>query len=47
MVDLNNLTDSMAGWELAVATDINESGQIVGYGTFNGEKHGFLLSNRP
>jgi probable HAF family extracellular repeat protein len=44
MVDLNNLTDSMAGWELAAATDINESGQIVGYGTYNGETHGFLLS---
>ena len=44
MVDLNNLTDSMAGWELAAATDINESGQIVGYGTFNGETHGYLLS---
>jgi probable HAF family extracellular repeat protein len=25
------------------ASSINKSGQIVGYGTINGEDHGFLL----
>lgn len=44
MIDLNTLTDSIDGWVLSSATDINEKGQIVGYGTFNGETHGFLLN---
>lgn len=43
--DLNDMVDaSGAGWTLTRATDINESGQIVGYGTINGATHGFLLS---
>ena len=33
-----------AGWLLTEATDVNDSGQIVGYGLRRGELHGFLLS---
>jgi probable HAF family extracellular repeat protein len=44
MVDLNTLTNSIDDWTLSAATDINEKGQIVGYGLLNGESHGFLLN---
>lgn len=43
--DLNALTTG-AGcqlWTLQVATDINDSGQIVGTAALNGVEHGFLL----
>lgn len=42
-VDLN--ASATTGWVLTNATAINDSGDIVGYGTYNGEAHGFLLSN--
>jgi autotransporter-associated beta strand protein/probable HAF family extracellular repeat protein len=43
--DLNNLLDSSgAGWTLTNATGINSSGQIVGYGTYNGTTSAFLLT---
>ena len=44
MLDLNALIPAGSGWVLNEATDINGSGQIVGRGTFNGEKRGFLLT---
>ncbi len=37
MTDLNTLIPSNSGWELMVATDINNSGQIVGYGVRDGQ----------
>jgi len=49
LTDLNTLIDTNAGWELTMATDINDTGEIVGYGVVTGVTHGFLLrsaSNR-
>jgi probable HAF family extracellular repeat protein len=48
MTDLNALVDPVCGWNLAVATGINDSGQIVGYGTNEmGQTHAFLLTVVP
>jgi probable HAF family extracellular repeat protein len=46
MKDLNQLIPPGSGWFLAAATPINDSGQIVGVGTFNGQERAFLLSPR-
>jgi probable HAF family extracellular repeat protein len=43
-IDLNTLVPPDSGWELERAHDINDSGQIIGYGIIQGEKHGFLLT---
>lgn len=42
--DLNNLIPPNSGWVLVLANSINNSGQITGYGTINGENHAFLLT---
>jgi probable HAF family extracellular repeat protein len=43
--DLNELVDaSGAGWHLHMADGVNNSGQIVGKGIFNGGWHAFLLT---
>lgn len=47
MVDLNTLIDPSSGWVLQQSTDINNHGDIVGYGTINGETHAFLLQAVP
>lgn len=44
MTDLNTLIPANSGWELSQANGINASGQIVGNGLHNGERHGFLLT---
>jgi probable HAF family extracellular repeat protein len=44
MSDLNRLLPDGSGWELLEATAINDNGQIVGYGTHNGQPHAFRLS---
>ncbi|MCS7069441.1 MAG: hypothetical protein NZN28_12555 [Meiothermus sp.] len=44
MSDLNSMIDSALGWVLTEATDINNQGQIVGYGRFNGQTRAFLLT---
>ena len=41
---LKDLIPAGSGWRLFEARDINESGQIVGYGEFNGTHHAFLLT---
>jgi hypothetical protein len=43
MTDLNALIPN-GGWVLASARAINDRGQIVGTGSFNGEPRGFLLN---
>ena len=43
MTDLNTLIDPASGWHLTEALAINNAGQIVGYGTFNGQQTGFVL----
>lgn len=44
MEDLNAFIDPDNGWELLTATDINASGQIVGYGKYGNKQHAFLLT---
>ncbi len=44
MVNLNSLIDPQSGWQLRWAYDINNNGQITGYGSFNGQTRAFLLS---
>lgn len=44
MMDLNDLLVSGPGWELKVAYDINDAGQIVGDGEINGRRHAFLCT---
>lgn len=44
MRDLNSLIDPGSGWTLKEATGVNNWGQIVGFGTVNGQTHAFLLS---
>ena len=43
MTDLNDLLPEGSGWELGLASDINDAGQIVGGGTINDEYHAYLL----
>jgi probable HAF family extracellular repeat protein len=42
--DLNDLITPGSGWTLTHAYDINDAGQIVGYGAFNGRQRAFLLT---
>ena len=44
---LDTLIDPTLGWDLRVANSINDYGQIVGYGTIDGETHAFLLTPIP
>jgi len=46
ITDLNDLIPPNSGWELLIAHDINDAGQIVGEGIINGESHAFLLIPR-
>jgi probable HAF family extracellular repeat protein len=43
LTDLNDLLPSGSGWVLKTAADINDDGEIIGYGKINGETHGYLL----
>jgi probable HAF family extracellular repeat protein len=44
MQDLNNLIPEDSGWQLGFASGINDHGQIVGQGSYNGQLHAFLLT---
>jgi uncharacterized membrane protein len=44
LYDLNNLIPANSGWTLESALDINNQGQIVGTGVFNGQEQDFLLT---
>jgi RHS repeat-associated protein len=44
---LNDLIDPASGWDLKVATAINDSDEIVGWGLHNGKKRAFFLSLAP
>lgn len=41
--DLNTVINA-SGWRLIQATDVNDAGQIVGWGTLHGATRGFLLT---
>jgi len=42
-IDLNAASGNDPRWQLLFASSINRSGEIVGYGTFNGSEEAFLL----
>jgi probable HAF family extracellular repeat protein len=44
LFDLNLLIDPASGWSLEAAYGINDRGQIVGAGTYNGARTAFLLN---
>jgi len=44
MEDLNDLISSDSGWELNDARDINNRGEIVGWGMYKDNEHAFLLT---
>lgn len=44
MSDLNDLIPTNSDWELTEATSINDAGQIVGAGRFNGQNRAYLLT---
>jgi probable HAF family extracellular repeat protein len=44
MKDLNDWIPAGSGWVLNGATGINDKGQIVGSGMFQGQEHAFLLT---
>jgi len=41
------LAPGMEGWDIVYASGINDSGQICGYGTFNGVGTGFVMNTVP
>jgi len=48
VIDLNDTIGFFAGqWVLRMATGINDHGEIVGWGNYNGELHAFKLTPRP
>ena len=47
MLDLNDLLFDETEWIVQNAQAINNYGQIVGYGTINGEQHAFLMTPNP
>lgn len=47
LADLNSLIDPALGWDLAIAYDINEHGQITGLGVINGKARAFLMTPVP
>jgi probable HAF family extracellular repeat protein len=46
-IDLNTVIPPGSGWELQFATDVNNRGEIVGAGIFNGELHAYVLIPQP
>lgn len=44
---LQSLIPKNSGWELEYAADINDLGQIAGYGFYNGELRAFLMTPVP
>jgi probable HAF family extracellular repeat protein len=47
LIDLNSLLPANSGWVLLGATGINDTGQISGWGTYNGQVMGFVLNPVP
>ncbi len=47
MSNLNDLIPPGSGWLLQEARDINNAGQIVGWGLVNGQQRAFLLTPIP
>jgi probable HAF family extracellular repeat protein len=47
LIDLNSLIDPASGWELTSAFEINDGGDIIGIGTYNGVQRGFVAKAVP
>ncbi len=47
MTDLNQYLPADTKWVLQAATGINDKGQVVGWGTYNGYLHAFLFNRAP
>src|SRR3989338_7882596 len=47
MTDLNDLLPAGSGWVLESVIDINNLGQITGYGWINGNQHAFIMTPLP
>lgn len=47
LIDLNSLIAHETGWELTSAFEINNNGDIIGVGNFNGEQRGFVAKAIP
>ncbi len=47
LIDLTSLLPANSGWVLLGATGINDTGQISGWGTYNGQAMGFVLNPVP
>lgn len=47
MVNLNSLLPAGSGWVLTRPISINDAGEIIGIGTFNGTQSGFKLTPVP
>jgi len=47
MIDLNTLLPANSGWTLNYAKDINNLGQITGYGKINGQTHAYIMTPTP
>lgn len=43
LAELNTLIPPDSGWDLTEAIDINDSGEIIGFGKFQGDWHAYLL----
>jgi probable HAF family extracellular repeat protein len=44
MYDLNTLISPLSGWTLTYADGINDQGQIIGFGLYDGSTRSFLLT---
>ena len=44
LLDLNNLISPNSGWTLVDAQGINDLGQILGWGSYNGQDVAFLMT---
>ena len=44
IVDLNSVIPRDSGWELTLAVDLNNHGQITGYGSVNNKSRAYLLT---
>ena len=47
IIDLNSLIAPESGWELTSALEINNNGDIIGIGTYNGVERGFVARAVP
>lgn len=47
MFDIQDLIENHTGWRFDYIYDINNLGQIIGSGTYNGQQHAFLMTPVP